>query len=84
MKVVSILEDQNIEKRIAVTPETAKKFISLGIEVSLQKNYGAHLGFDDSLYKDLGVEIIDNEKDLFEAIQSFQSLSVSSKMRISN
>ena len=25
-----------------------------------------------------------NEKDLFEAIQSFQSLSVSSKMRISN
>ena len=38
MKIVSILEDQNIEKRIAVTPETAKKYISLCIDVSLQKN----------------------------------------------
>ena len=66
MKIVSILENQDIEKRIAVTPETAKKYISLGIDVSLQKNYGAHLGFDDSLFKDLGVEIIDNEKDLFD------------------
>ena len=66
MKIVSILEDQVIEKRIAVTPETAKKYISIGIDVSLQKNYGAHLGFEDNLYKDLGVEIIDSEKDLFD------------------
>ena len=35
MKIVSILENQNIEKRIAITPEIAKKYISLGFEVSL-------------------------------------------------
>ena len=30
MRIGSILEDQNHEKRIAITPEIAKKYISLG------------------------------------------------------
>ena len=30
-----------IEKRIAITPEIAKKYISLGFEVSLSENYGS-------------------------------------------
>ena len=64
MRLVSVLENQNIEKRIAVTPEIAKKYISLGFDVSLQKNYGAHLGFDDNSYKELGVEILNEEKDI--------------------
>ena len=37
MKIASILENQKIEKRIAITPEIAKKYISLGLEVSLLK-----------------------------------------------
>ena len=65
MRIGSILENHNIEKRISVTPETAKKFISLGIEVSLQEGYGNHLGFDDKNFRDLGVEIIKEEKDIF-------------------
>ncbi len=44
MKIASILENQKIEKRIAITPEIAKKYISLGFEVSLSENYGSHLG----------------------------------------
>ena len=39
MKIASILENQKIEKRIAITPEIAKKYISLGLEVSLTENY---------------------------------------------
>ena len=35
MKIASVLENQKIEKRIAITPEIAKKYISLGLEVSL-------------------------------------------------
>ena len=66
MRLVSILEDHSIEKRIAVTPETAKKFISLGIKVTLQEGYGNHLGFLDNNYKDLGVEIVKEEKDIFD------------------
>ncbi len=66
MRLASIIENHNIEKRIAVTPETAKKFISLGIEVSLQEGYGNHLGIVDKNYKDLGVEIIKEEKDVLD------------------
>ena len=55
MRIVSILENQNIEKRIAITPDIAKKYIALGFEISLAEKYGEHLGFKDNDYKLLGV-----------------------------
>ncbi len=64
MKIASILENQNIEKRIAITPEIAKKYISLGFEVSLSENYGSHLGIRDQEYKDLGVKTSNDEKEI--------------------
>ena len=57
MRIASILENQKIEKRIAITPEIAKKYITLGFEVCLSENYAEHLGFKDSEYKELGVKI---------------------------
>ena len=40
MKIGSVSENQKIEKRIAITPEIAKKYISLGFDVQLsKKNY---------------------------------------------
>ena len=47
MNLASISENHNIEKRIAITPEIAKKYISLGFNLSLPSNYGFHLGFSD-------------------------------------
>ena len=67
MRITSILENKNIEKRIAITPDIAKKYIALGIEVSLSENYGDHLGFKDNEYKELGVKIF---KDAKEAISN--------------
>ena len=64
MKIASTLENQKIEKRIAITPEIAKKYISLGFEVSLSENYGSHLGIKDEKYKELGVSISNNEKEI--------------------
>ena len=64
MKIGSISEDQKIEKRIAITPEIAKKYISLGLEVSLSENYGIHLGIRDEEYKELGVYILKDEKEI--------------------
>ena len=66
MNLASILENQNIEKRIAITPEIAKKYISLGFNLSLPKNYGTHLGFNDEDYKNLGVNILDNEEEIIK------------------
>ena len=64
MKIASILENQKIEKRIAITPEIAKKYISLGLEVYLPENYGSHLGIKDEEYEELGVSISKNEKEI--------------------
>ena len=64
MRIVSISEDRNLEKRIAITPEIAKKYISSGFEVFLSKNYGEHLGYSDELYEKLGVKLSDNIKDI--------------------
>ena len=47
-----ISENQKFEKRIAITPDITKKYISLGIDVSLPQNYANHLGFKDEEYKE--------------------------------
>jgi len=64
MRIVSVSENHNIEKRIAITPDIAKKYIDLGLEVSLPENYGEHLGFKDNDYKKLGVEISKKDTDV--------------------
>ena len=61
MRIGSVLEDQNKEKRIAITPDIVKKYISIGFEVNLIKNYGLHLGIKDKEYSDLGVNISNEE-----------------------
>ena len=64
MIIGSNSENKEIEKRIAITPEITKKYVNLGFEVNLIQNYGKHLGFEDSWYKESGAKIISNEKDL--------------------
>ena len=64
MKIGSVLENQKIEKRISITPEIAKKYISLGFEVYLSENYGVHLGISDEEYKNLGVKLSSDEKEI--------------------
>ena len=64
MIIASISENKEFEKRISITPEVAKKYLDFGFKVCLSKDYGKHLGFDDQDYKNLGVNIEQNEKDI--------------------
>ena len=64
MIIASISENKEFEKRISVTPEVAKKYFELGFEVILSKDYGNHIGFEDQDYKNLGVNIEQNEKEI--------------------
>ena len=66
MNLTSISENKDKEKRIAITPEIAKKYISLGFNLSLPNNYGSHLGFSDDEYKNLGVNFLDSEEELIK------------------
>ena len=83
MNLASISENKDREKRIAVTPETAKKIISLGFNLSLSTNYGSHLGFSDDQYKSLGVNFFENEEGIIEKSDIIVQLGLLSDDKIS-
>ena len=76
MRVGSILENQNLEKRIAITPEIIKKYISLGFEVFLSKGYGSHLGINDKDYLDLGAKISNDENEILTSSDIILQLGI--------
>ena len=84
MRIVSISEDKNIEKRISITPEIAKKFLASGFEITLQENYGEHLGFKDNIYKDLGVKILQDEKLIFDGGDIITQVGLPSQEKLSH
>ena len=57
MIVGSTKEDLSSEKRVSLTPETAKNIIGLGLKVCVEKDYAIHLGIKDKEYEKIGVEI---------------------------
>ena len=66
MIIGSTSENKDLEKRISITPEIAKKYINLGFEIQLSENYGKHLGFEEKEYMELGVKFIGDDKKLIE------------------
>ena len=83
MKIGSILENQNIEKRVAITPEVVKKYKSLGFEIYLSENYGLHLGIKDSDYLDLGAKIFKDENEVISNSDIIVQLGMISDDKIS-
>ena len=67
MRIVSVLENQTHEKRIAITPDVAKKYLSFGLDVILSENYANHLGIKDKEYSEIGVNISKDEKEIINS-----------------
>ena len=67
MIVGSIKENTKLEKRVSLTPESAKNIIGLGLKVCVEKEYALHLGINDSEYKDIGVEIKPSSNDVIKS-----------------
>ena len=57
MIIGTIKENQDEEKRISITPEIAKKYISSGFQVLLEKGTASHLGISDSDFEKEGCKI---------------------------
>ena len=84
MKIGSIFENQNIEKRIAITPEIVKKYTALGFEIFLNENYGSHLGIKDEQYKEVGVKILKDEKEILNSCDIIVQIGILSDDRTLN
>ena len=65
MIVGSTKENTTLEKRVSITPESAKNIISLGLKVCIEKNYASHLGIQDDEFKNIGVEIKNSSTEVF-------------------
>ena len=84
MIVGSIKEDKSVEKRVSITPESAKNIISLGLKVCIEKNYATHLGINDDEYKNFGVEIKDSSKEVLNSSNLIVKVNCPSEDEISN
>ncbi|MBO4405267.1 MAG: Re/Si-specific NAD(P)(+) transhydrogenase subunit alpha [Alphaproteobacteria bacterium] len=59
MKLSTVINPN--EKRVAITPETAAKYIKLGLNVVLPKGVGESAGFADSEYEACGAVITESD-----------------------
>tara|TARA_B100001057_G_scaffold409937_1_gene424837 strand:+ start:128 stop:1222 length:1095 start_codon:yes stop_codon:yes gene_type:complete len=84
MIVGSIKEDLTLEKRISITPETAKNIIGLGLKVFIEKDYANHLGINDNDYKSIGVEIKNSSSDVLNQCNLLVKVNCPSPNEISN
>ena len=57
MKIAALKETRFGETRVAVSPETVKKFVGLGADVVIQSGAGEHARFSDEDYREAGAEI---------------------------
>ena len=83
MIIGSTLENDNLEKRIAITPEIVKKYVSLGFKIILSENYGSHIGIKDEKYLELGVKISKDDKEILNASDVIVQLGMLSEYKCS-
>tara|TARA_Y100001968_G_scaffold150387_1_gene137588 strand:- start:14700 stop:15839 length:1140 start_codon:yes stop_codon:yes gene_type:complete len=57
------LETAPRETRVAVTPETVKKFISLGCSIFIEAGAGKSAGFLDKAYEEVGAKLIEQDNE---------------------
>jgi NAD(P) transhydrogenase subunit alpha len=57
---IAVTAEASDETRVAVSPETVKKFTGLGCKVVVEKGAGARSRFSDQAYKDAGAEIAES------------------------
>mgnify|MGYP001495585677 CR=1 FL=1 len=84
MIVGSIKEDLALEKRVSLTPESAKNIIGLGLKICIEKDYATHLGISDSEYKAIGVEIKNSSKEILNLSSAIIRVNCPSENEINN
>lgn len=71
------VESTSGETRVAATPDTVKKFISLGCSVAVERGAGILSGYLDEVYAELGADLVEmgdttawNQVDVLLCVQS--------------
>ncbi len=67
MKIAVLKEHADGERRVAATPETAKKFVALGADVAIEAGAGDAATYADQAYRDAGANVADRATVLADA-----------------
>ena len=84
MIVGSIKEDLSIEKRVSITPESAKNLINLGITVYIEKDYASHISISDKEYENVGAKIKNTSKEILNICKLVTKVNCPTEEEISN
>ena len=84
MIVGSIKENISLEKRISITPESAKNIIALGLNVCLETNYAKHIGIDNQDYENVGVTIFNSAEEVIKNCNLLMQVECPSDQIIKN
>ena len=84
MIIGSIKEDLSLEKRVSITPETAKNMINLGLKICIENNYASHLGIEDSNYRNIGVDIKNSSQEVLNQSNLLLKVNCPSNEEIKN
>jgi len=79
MKIGSISENRQEDKRVAITPDIIKKYKSLGFEINLAENYASHLGIKDEEYKSQGVNILKTDEEVLLSSDAILQMNIISQ-----
>ncbi|RZI46841.1 Re/Si-specific NAD(P)(+) transhydrogenase subunit alpha [Candidatus Finniella inopinata] len=66
MLIVALKESVAHEKRVAITPEIAKKYVDLGYHVAIEIDAGKEAGYLNAAYEKCGASIEKNRETLIE------------------
>ncbi len=84
MIIGSTKEDLTLEKRVALTPDTVKNYIGLGLKVCIEKDYAIHIGIKDDDYKKNGVEIKNSANEVLGISNLLIKVNCPSESEINN
>ena len=65
MIIGAVSENKNIEKRISITPDIAKKYLDNGFNVIIESDLASHLGISDEDFLKAGCQV-DNRENVFK------------------
>jgi H+-translocating NAD(P) transhydrogenase subunit alpha len=84
MIVGSIKENLSLERRVSITPETAKNIINLGLKVFIESNYASHIGLSDKEYENVGVDVKKSSKEILDSCNLLTKVNCPSEDEILN
>jgi len=67
MVTIAVTSESEDEPRVAVSPDTVKKFVALGAKMRIESGAGAKSRFSDDAYRAAGAEIVSRPEALYGA-----------------